>query len=373
MKKLTISAVAISTALSMPVFAANWVSDARGGGMGNTGVSSADYLLAPFYNPALVAVYRKQDDFGLLLPAANINVRDKDDTLNTVDDLQDAISAFENGAGNESHINSYLDDLANNEPLNANAGIGMAFAIPNETISVNVFGRGFAEVEASTNISSSGVTATRYQNSSISVVAFGYSELGVALAKRFAYSGQEFSLGISPKFQQMKTYEDTANVENYDLDDYDKSEVKKNRANLDLGAVWLMNEFRVGLAVKDLFSQTLKTQSNANSYKLDTQVTLSGSYVTDFFTAAIDVDATKQERFSGSDDDTQFLRFGVEGNAWGWAQLRAGYEIDMENSIDNNVTLGLGISPGDVVSFDISISGADEHQLGAAANLAFTF
>ncbi|RQW64573.1 conjugal transfer protein TraF [Vibrio viridaestus] len=375
MNNLSIIAVSVSLGIVLPVNAANWVSDARGGGMGNTGVTSADYLLAPFYNPALVSVYRNSDDFGLLLPAVNINVRDQDDTLSVVDDLQDAIDRYEatNNASTLNQIDGYLDDLSNNRPLNANAGVGIAIAVPNETLSVNVFGRGYAELEASTDISNSADPETRYQQSRIDVKAFGYSEFGVALAKQFMLYDQTVAIGVSPKIQQMKTYQDSATVEDYNLDDYDESEVKKNAANLDVGAVLLMNEFRVGVAIKDLFSKTINTYDNTDSYKLDTQVTLSGSYVSDFFTAALDVDATKQKRFSGSYDDTQFIRLGVEANAWGWAQLRAGYEIDMENTIDNSVTLGLGISPGDVVSFDISVSGADEHQLGAAANLAFTF
>ncbi|MDC0612643.1 conjugal transfer protein TraF, partial [Vibrio sp.] len=321
MNKLSIIVVSVSLGIVLPVNAANWVSDARGGGMGNTGVTSADYLLAPFYNPALVSVYRNSDDFGLLLPAVNINVRDQDDTLSVVDDLQDAIDRYEatNNASTLNQIDGYLDDLSNNRPLNANAGVGIAIAVPNETLSVNVFGRGYAELEASTDISNSADPETRYQQSRIDVKAFGYSEFGVALAKQFMLYDQVVAIGVSPKIQQMKTYQDSATVEDYNLDDYDESEVKKNAANLDLGAVLLMNEFRVGVAIKDLFSKTINTYDNTDNYKLDTQVTLSGSYVSDFFTAALDVDATKQKRFSGSYDDTQFIRLGVEANAWGWA------------------------------------------------------
>ena len=38
--------------IAIVVNAATVVPDGRGNGMGNTGVTSADYLLAPFYNPA---------------------------------------------------------------------------------------------------------------------------------------------------------------------------------------------------------------------------------------------------------------------------------------------------------------------------------
>ncbi len=110
-----------------------------------------------------------------------------------------------------------------------------------------------------------------------------------------------------------------------------------------------------------------------NTYKLDTQVTVSASYVSNFFVAAIDLDVTKQRRFNGDNDDTQFMRFGIEGNAWNWAQIRAGYEVDLQNSLANSVSVGLGISPGDFVNLDFAGSYAGDNQFGLSANIAFTF
>ncbi len=54
-------------------------------------------------------------------------------------------------------------------------------------------------------------------------------------------------------------------------------------------------------------------------------------------------------------------------------QLRAGYEVDLQNSLDNSVSVGLGVSPWDVVSFDLAGSYAGDNQFGLSANLAFTF
>jgi hypothetical protein len=73
------------------------------------------------------------------------------------------------------------------------------------------------------------------------------------------------------------------------------------------------------------------------------------------------------------DDDTQFLRFGVEGNAWGWAQLRAGYEMDLQDTLDNSITAGIGISPFDLISIDVAGAYTGENQMGASVDLAFTF
>lgn len=364
--------------------AATVVADGRGNGMGNTGVTSADYVLAPFYNPALAALHREQDDFGLLLPAIGATVRDTDESLDTIDSLQDTIKAFESSGSNDAaqaaQLNSYLTQLADNKPLAVTGGVGLAFAFPIDTVSANFFARGYAEVVAQQEIAVNGGDAplnvkARYENSEVDMIAFGYAEYGVAFAKRLTYKGQEFSLGISPKYQQLRTYKQNLSVEDFDISDYDKSETNKNYFNLDLGAVWLVDNYRVGVAVKDLFSKEIDTLNigGVSTYRLDTQVTVSGSYHHEFITATIDWDLTKQKRFSGLNDNTQFLRMGVEADAFGWAQLRAGYEMDIEDTLDDSLTMGVGISPGELVSLDLAGSYAGDNQFGLSGNLSFTF
>ncbi|AKB07379.1 conjugal transfer protein TraF [Vibrio cholerae] len=377
-------AVVMAMAFSSSAFASNLLMDARGAGMGNTGVSTADYLLAPYYNPALTAVYRKNDSFGILLPSIGLRAEDKDESLKMIDDLQDSIEQFERaGVGaatqeNVDQLNRYLDQLADDKPLAVTAGIGIAVALPLDAVSLNFFTRGYAEVIAKANVAAkSGNSAnevkTRYESSDVDLTAFGYTEVGLAVGKQVVLGGQTVALGVTPKVQQLRTYQDNASVKSFDLDDYDKSEVKDNAFNLDMGAVWLIDQYRVGIVAKDLFAKDIQTQNRNNTYKLDTQIAVSGSYVSDFFIAAVDLDLTKQRRFNGDNDDTQFMRFGVEGNAWGWAQLRAGYEVDLQNSLDNSVSVGLGVSPWDVVSLDLAGSYAGDNQFGLSANLAFTF
>ncbi|WP_033932001.1 conjugal transfer protein TraF [Vibrio cholerae] len=377
-------AVVMAIAFSSSALASNLLMDARGAGMGNTGVSTADYLLAPYYNPALTAVYRKNDSFGILLPSIGLRAEDKDESLKTIDDLQDSIEQFERaGVGaatqeNVDQLNRYLDQLADDKPLAVTAGIGIAVALPLDTVSLNFFTRGYAEVIAKANVAAkSGNSAnevkTRYESSDVDLTAFGYTEVGLAVGKQVVLGGQTVALGVTPKVQQLRTYQDNASVKSFDLDDYDKSEVKDNAFNLDMGAVWLIDQYRVGIVAKDLFAKDIQTQNRNNTYKLDTQIAVSGSYVSDFFIAAVDLDLTKQRRFNGDNDDTQFMRFGVEGNAWGWAQLRAGYEVDLQNSLDNSVSVGIGVSPWDVVSLDLAGSYAGDNQFGLSANLAFTF
>lgn len=182
MKKLTKISLAVAMSLSTAsVFAATTVADARGNGMGNTGVTTADYLLAPFYNPALTAVSRDNDDFGLLLPAVGASVRDSDDTLTTIDDLQSAIDDFKNTASPTTadidKLNDYLDQLQDDSALNATVGVGAAIAIPSRVVAVNLFARGYAEIIAMPMIADNTGDApasvvSRYESSSVRTIAF---------------------------------------------------------------------------------------------------------------------------------------------------------------------------------------------------------
>jgi hypothetical protein len=378
MYKISILALSISgVLLTSQANAANQVADARGNAMGNTGVASADYLSAPFYNPALGASFKDNDDFAILLPAISVSARDTDDSLTTIDDLQTSIDKYESSGSKDqlNQIDRYLDQLDGNQPLTVTAGLGFAIALPAKAVSSNLFARGYAEIIADTDIAKDDDTVDRYKNSNVDMQAFDYVEIGLSLAKEFTISEEKFSFGITPKYQKMATYAQRVTVADFDITDYNESEISKNAFNLDLGAIWYKNDFRAGLAVKDLLSQEIEAKGEGieDTYKLDTQVTVAIAYASEYFTAAIDADLTKQTRFQNISDDTQFVRFGVEGNAWGWAQLRAGYEVDLQDTLDNSITAGIGISPFDVVSLDIAGSYAEDNQFGAAANLAVTF
>ena len=368
MNKKSILALSITGALlASNVSAANKVADARGNAMGNTGVASADYLTSAFYNPALAANYKIEDDLGVFI-ALGATVSDQDDIITTIDDLQDNIDN-----NNTTATNKNLDELDGAKPLTVNVGLGVAIALPTRIVSSNLFVRGYTEIAGVTDI-----TPNDYTKSNVNLVAFGYAEVGLALANQYMIAGQQVSLGITPKYQQMTTYAQRVSVKEFDVEDYDESENTKSAFNVDLGAVWYKENFRAALAIKDLFSQEIDVSNNQNingTYNLDTQVTVGVAYSSDYFVVAIDADLTKQTRFENAytNDDTQFVRFGIEGNAWGWAQLRAGYEIDLEETLDNSITAGIGISPFDLVSIDLAASYAGENQAGVSANLALTF
>lgn len=393
---LAVGALAIVSTSSM---AAPYVADARSQGMGNTGVVSADYLTAPLHNPALGAMYKENDDVGILLPAIGVNLNDQDDSISLIDDMESVADSLESSidrkdeataVNSAKQLQDSLNKLNSNAPLTVNGGLSAVIAIPNQYAAVNFFTTGYVEMIANPNLDVLSGTPTTIDEaqsildaytgddneSSVDLVAFSVVEFGVSFARKFEIADQNFSFGISPKYQQLRTYSQSPSVNDFEVDEYDENEVSKSNFNMDLGAVWYKDAYRVGLTIKDVVKQEIETdvRSSTYTYELAPKATVGLGYTGDFFTASLDADLTTQKRFKELDsDDSQFVRVGIEGNAWGWAQLRAGYEMDLKDNLENSITAGIGISPFDVVSLDIAGSYAGENQFGAAMNLAFTF
>jgi len=360
---------------SLASTAASYAPDGRSNAMGNIGVATADYLAAPLYNPALLAVFHKSDDIGILLPAIGVNAKDADSSLETIMDLQDTIEDYENSGSNsadlEQDINNYLDELHGNAPVNVTAGVAFAIAIPSNNVSVSIYGRGYVEAISNVNVYTSANTTERYEKSTVEVTGFGYSELGLALAKQYTIYGESFSFGVTPKYQILQTYSDMTEIEDFDLE-LEDADSEVTAFNFDLGAVWMKNNFRTALAVKDVLAQEIKS-TTGKTYELNPQATLGLAYAAEYFTFGVDVDLTEQTRYVELEDNTQFARVGIEFNAWHWAQLRAGFEHDLQDTMEDSLTAGIGISPFGTLNLDVAGSYGSDNQVGASANLSFTF
>lgn len=97
--------------------------DARGMGMGGTGVASAKLAHAPQYNPALLSTAHEDDDFAIVFPQVGVNFADEDEFIDTIDELDSGEYAEDEFGNPESLIDHFstvttdlsdgLDDLTN--------------------------------------------------------------------------------------------------------------------------------------------------------------------------------------------------------------------------------------------------------------------
>lgn len=361
--------------------------DARSGAMGNTGVASADYLTASLYNPALLSNFHDDDDVGVLVPAVGVNLSDLDDSADDLIDLQDAISDFEDGGFSDyeklDEIDALLDNLEGNRSTTVSANAGFAVAIPSSSLSFGFFGKGSVETIAIPSIAENrggdhSGRKERYENSNVELKAFAVSELGVSLSKKFHLGEHQFSIGVSPKFQQIRTYSTVSPVAIFEIEEVEESLVEKSQFNADIGLAYYHGESVVlGVSATDLVATKIDVNDVAGgrigSYSHTPMVNLGLAYNGEFFSTAIDAELLKREGFDTLGDESKYVKFGVETNMWDWVQLRAGYQYDVASNVAGVVTAGIGVSPFDLLGLDVAASYSGDNQLGLSASVSATF
>ena len=396
-------------AVSSVAMAVPYAFEARQEAMGGTGVASARYLSAPLYNPARLAFAKADDDVGILLPVVGAEVYDKDDLSGQVDDLSDSYDAYQNAydayQANPSADNAAALQAANSKAIGeltdlsgdsgyARAGAGLVVAMPFEALSVAVMANGYADAQAFADISANDLTGllptdeSQVQSRAIAMGA-GVSEFGVTLAKVFEAEGMRWSVGITPKSQELRVLNYVANAVDGDFDDItdDQYQASENGFNLDAGvaASW-ENGWDAGLAIKNLVKRDLDaplTDGVKATYELSTVPTAGVSYRWGQLLFNADADLLAQKRFTdlsgtyasfdAGEDDLQMMAVGAEWDLWQWAQLRAGYRHDLKDNLDDALSAGFGISPGDLFHLDLAGTYAGNNQFGGAIQTSLTF
>ncbi|KQB08081.1 conjugal transfer protein TraF [Vibrio metoecus] len=385
MKKFSLS-VGFSLVLTSPlVFSANYAVEARGDAMGGVGVVSGNFLTGPFYNPALVAIYRRNDDVGMILPSIGLSYNDPNDLITDLDKVSEIIKQ-----GSENNVGELNESLSamQGDVLNAEFGGVVAFAIPNQFISANIFGKAYTESFVSPNIDESTCTdfsceLKRAENSSINAVSVGVTELGITLAKYQTFLGQHIAFGVTPKLQRVYTYVYEASLNSYDIKDLRDNGTGETIFNMDAGALWFYGPVRIGFSATNLISREIKTKTinsavsgNPISYTYDMkpQYTLGAGIVADYFTLSVDYDLNEEERYKDFKDNTQMIRVGGEIDIMRQLKLRAGYNKNLAyDNTEGTVTAGIGLSPLNLFQLDVGASYTNENAMGAYVNFLASY
>ncbi|SBT14480.1 conjugal transfer protein TraF [Vibrio celticus] len=375
MKKTTKLLAASIAFASLPLSAANYAIEARGDAMGGVGVVSANFLTAPFYNPALVAIYRRNDDVGMIAPSFGGNYNDPNDMKSNIDAVLDASG---------SDITDGLKKLDGNQ-ANFDLGGVVAFALPNQYIAANIFGKAYTESFVTPDVYTSGSDTDNLQRSAVESVSIGVAEVGLSLAKYQTFMGHHLSFGISPKLQRIYTYNYVASVNNYDLSDVRENGDGETAFNIDAGALWFFGPFRVGFAATNLISRDIETKDTTTvisgrsvggqyAYKLEPVYTVGAGIVSDYFTLSVDYDLNETEKFTSFEDNEQMIRVGTEVDLLRQLKLRGGYYKNLAYSdSEGTVTAGVGISPLNLFQLDLSVNYTNENAMGASINFLASY
>ena len=351
--------------------------------MGGVGVVSANFLTAPFYNPALVAIYRRNDDLGMITPSFGINYNDPNNLVDDVDSLVDKIS---DGTVTNADINALDGDK-----LKLDIGGVVAFALPNQYVAANIFGKAYTESFVTPDTYTGNASAlTNAELTAVKAVSIGIAEAGISLAKYQTFLGHHFSFGVSPKLQRIYTYNYIASASSYDLGDVRENETAETTFNIDAGALWFYGPFRVGFSATNIIdreietksvSQTLTATDNStrtvtsnHAYNLGPVYTVGAGIVADYFTLSVDYDINEAEKFTSFDDNEQMIRVGTEVDILRQLKLRGGYYKNLAYSdSEGTITAGVGISPLNLFQLDISANYTNENAMGASINFLASY
>ncbi|YCH32608.1 conjugal transfer protein TraF [Erwinia sp. PK3-005] len=390
--------------------------DARNDAMGGTGVASSNYTTAPLSNPALLTKGRAEDNVSVILPSVGVQLSDKDNMVDKIDDVTDTVDRYQDVFNNFDpqdlltnpagaldmigNVRSAAGDLANQlrdlrgNKANGSAGAAIVVAVPNETLPFAFVAKAYGTAHLQTDVAQSDidyldavargpllpVPGDQYRlRSSATGVAAIVADYGIAVAHEFKIGEQAVSVGITPKLQQTRLYNYRASVYNFDKDKVTDSEYRTNDTgfNLDAGLSTDVGEnWTFGLSAQNLISRDIETKEvngYRDTYQIRPLVTAGAAWHTEKLTASLDVDATRTKRFK-SQDDSQYAGVGVEYRVLDWLQLRGGYHADMKSNDSNVVSAGFGISPfNNRVHLDLAGSVGEDETWGAMAQLGFSF
>lgn len=450
------SLLATSHAISAPAL------DTRSLGMGGTGVTSSNYLTAPFHNPAMAAHSGEYDFAGILAPYASVVLNDKDGIIVDAADLATTLIDIDEGVEINGEvvgdIANYIVDLKGAQ-FYTEAGAGVSFAIPNQYLSVGAFVQGYTSVTGFMDIStadsvfaqrcaqewldnpdgvgvstecSDGDEFAERLNSQAITAGVAVIDAGVTLAMPFnintrrdhgrnaknksyeeLFHSDKLYVGVTPKYQHVSTVSYGRAINQFDCEtDIEHPEIacqylektyenftnSEGDVNVDLGIAYENYAYNVtvGLSAKNLLEREMRMRplviyvpgtyqplkTILGKYKIHPVYTAGVSWTNGFATLAADLDLNETENisrligmyneFDPDSDNFQMLKVGTELNFY-WAQIRAGVSHDLKSNINTMMSLGLGLSPLNLLHLDIGVTSDLESSFGISAQTTFTF
>ena len=282
-----------------------------------------------------------------------------------------------------------LADL-DNRRVDFNLAGGLGVVVPMDGWAIGVGARTYVDAQVIPVISGNDITTINTTNdpndlenleSAAFLAASGITEAGVTFARDVELLGRRVTLGVTPKFQRVETYNYAASIDNFDdddaFDDFDDDAFRDDDTgfNVDIGAgLDLTDNLTFGLALQNLVSEeyeTVVTDGRQFIYNVDPRVTAGVALHGAGGTLTADLDVTSYTRFEGA-DDSQFARLGGEYDLLGWLQVRGGAQFDLEGTQEELYSAGLGLSPFETLRIEVA-GQYSENSVGAGLQLSLTF
>ena len=399
-------------------------------GMGGVGLVSATPMNGYIYNPALNAAYQDDEDDTFFYMSIGAQVVD---TTNTQENIQIFSEKFDTSILEQTNTNmeSTIDALRiidGQQPSSAVLGsVGLTFN--HQALALSIFyqtkGFGFIYTDISENdISFLGETGNLFdylvnesnpinqaqaisdfqakygilpQNfdtfsfqSNFTLSAVQINEYGINFGTSLDDPKSRWLLGITIKKQEVITFSFINTID----DEFDFSNINNIRdiseyydgANVDIGFRYELFEDLIYVAgtINNLFSGQYPLPLS-NGYQADYLIhpvmNVGVAYLSDLINVEINAQVNPEQHFDNfkgyetppQSDDTQIVNFGVEAHILFWLKLRMGYFYDINHVIKERLTVGLGLSPFDLVHVDVGLSYKDLTNLTATTSVGISF
>lgn len=387
-----VSLLAMALGLSTISISANSQSfTARHAGKGFTALTN-DFTSA-LSNPALLTKYDDDDDvfFSLNL---GIMASDEFDVIDSADDIVDNIEELEdfnstNPLERLKLVNDVISDLEtiDEKPVIIRGGLNALIIVPNQYVSagmfVNQYGRMGIIVDYDPNdeqvLRNSIGNELDTDDLSSEVIGVGYSivEAGVMAGYDvLKHADYDVSVGGKVKFQRIDLFYKPVSIADFDDDefDFDDAYTDTNSVNFDLGAYAAFGserQWHAALVINNISSQDIALNVEGKgelNFELEMSSSVGLSYQTEWYSISAEIDLIERESFQEL-NAPQYASLGGQINYGEHLQFRLGTRIDINDNEADIYTIGLGISPWDVVSFDIAAFAGENDNVGAALQI----
>lgn len=356
--------------------------------MGGAGYISGKYSESVLLNPSMLAVNApEKGGLGIKL-GFGVLASDPDDLVSQAEDLRDLADEIRNSSVMSSAQGSELKQKLsgiNEDTLFFDVGAHLAVSIAaKQNISLAFIFKTNSQVALAPNVASSDMalidsyvgkafdpeSEAKGLKSAMTGTGAVVTEVGISLARSFKIDDKNrWLLGVTPKMQQLDTILYAQNVSGFEDDSWDDDQYHKSSktANVDIGATYIRDKYRLGLVATNLKDARFDTINPAKTIEIKKQLTASGAYVADWFKAEVAADLNAVPSITNS-GDVQFLRGGVEFNLGRVVQLRGGIKKDLKNTQADTLTAGVSF-----LMFDLAVMTGDKTTQGAALTFGLSF
>ena len=220
------------------------------------------------------------------------------------------------------------------------------------------------------------------------VVGIAVTDVGLSFSHEFDFGGEKVAIGITPKIQKIYTFHYGNELDNFDDVDNDVIDTYRKDYtdfNIDIGASYKFGKnsnWIAGVVIKNLlggeydYLETIINEGTieerelpGGTVKMNPNFRAGIAYQSKLVNLAFDLDLVKNDPIA-YEAATQYASFGAEFDAWGWAQLRAGYRTNLKESDMSAISVGIGISPGDLLAINLAAL-ANPNDLEKEAGVVF--